>query len=137
MPEELFLDTFVGDIPSPASSVSNEIPQEGLYNQYPSEASKETQINYNRPFIHSLSSGPLLTENYTLTEDVIIVYINIGVGVGGSFTAGINDIPAGIIIDGSVGGNFAIPNWVLRAGERLHSSILNASIHWVGYYLAK
>lgn len=134
MPEELFLDTFVGDVPSPLDATSNEIPQEGLYNQYSSATAKETIQTYNTPFIHVFTSGPLASEYYVLPYDVVIFYINIGVNAGGAFACALDDA-SNLIIDGSVGGNIAIPQWYLRKGQKLYSSVLSSSIKWVGIIL--
>lgn len=133
MPDDLFLDTFVGDVPNPLSSTSNEIPQEGLYNQYSSETAKTAQ-DYTTPFIHSVNAGGVLVvENYTVPADVVIQFLNVSNNAG-AFELQLN---GAIIIDGAVAisQNFAIPNWLLRKGDIIRTTITNGGIHWLGIYL--
>jgi len=129
---DLFIKTFVGDIPQPVNTITDEVSSEYLpANQYKAQQVSQEFKTY-RPFIHSFNSAPLASESYILTEEIVLVYINLaGTGAHSIALNGSTDI----ISDGAVQGNFAIPYWRLPAGTILYSSVLNFGVHWIGFYL--
>jgi len=81
-------------------------------------------------FFHAFNSVGLSNESFFLTEDIILTHIH---GHATGFTASLNTA-SNIIVDGT-DVTLPIPNWRLKKGEILYSSVSGGGLNWIGYYV--
>lgn len=130
--KEYLIDTLMNNIPVPQSNTSEEIPQEGLYNQYNGQQVQEVVNNKTRPFAVSFTS----TGSYTLPFPVVITGIYLtarAADYSGAASAYVQCTVAGNVFIGPnlyVANDTAhsevyipISNWEIGAGEIVRADI--------------
>ncbi len=148
---DLFLNTFVGDIPSPISTELNEVAQEYLKpNQYEAKPVQEIALKNTTPFIAAFTS----TSGLILTADIVIYSLQVSMRITGAvkeydMSAKINNnLVAATYITTDAGNRaesnyfIAIPNYKLSKGDRLDVTLTatagagtDAAVIFLGYYI--
>ncbi len=148
------MDTLLGEIPKPDTTELNEVSQDLLSaNQYNGKPVQEVALKNYVPFI--LYHTSLGVTSQIIDKDIVITSLQCALSVtgntktidasialnGSTFFRGIVRTTATILSDSN---NFSmiIPNWLLRAGDRLDSTFAitagagnDESIILTGYYL--